>query len=107
MKIKSKKIVSVLLVVASMLGVYSLSFAQSVYIVPNPNNQYFFANSAYGRNYYANNQNYNYNYNSPCYGLKACYPLNYLRYSYDYPTYYYNNSYSYSYGPYNNYYYNY
>ncbi len=95
---KSKKIIGLLAVIISVLGGYSLSSAQSAYIVTNPNNQYFYANSAYGRNYYANNWGYNYNYNSPCRGLKNCYSLNYVSYSYDYPTYNnYNNNYNYNY----------
>ena len=102
MKIKSK-IISFLFLGLSLLGGYSFTWAQSAYIVQNPNNQNYFSNSAYGRNYYANNQGVNYNRNSPCYGQKACYSANYLKPSYNYSTWYpvYNASYDNSYN--NNY----
>lgn len=106
MKIESKKLIGVLLIAVAFLGGASSAMAQSVHIVPNPNNQYFLNSSAYAANYYANTwYSYNNNQNSPCYGFRACYPLNGLTYSYNYPTYYsyptnYSNNYNYGYNTY-------
>lgn len=92
MKIESKKLIGTIILSLAVLGSYISCSAQSVYIRPNPNNQYFFGSSAYASNYYANNWDYERNHSSPCYGYRQCYSINYLNYTY--PTYnysYYNN----------------
>ncbi len=97
MKIESKKIIGTLVLLCSALATSSSVFANGYTITPNPNNSYFFGNSAYARNYYQElgDDTYENNPAAACYGLRSCYSLNYLKKTYT-PEYYNYNKNSYN-----------